>query len=116
VGSEEEAGAWIAAGRIRGGREEGRRLRLPQTRMGKPQHGSGRGRSPFVRAYALTLAFITFVSVLYFKDFSSSMHQPFLHRPPRHHRRQISLPVHHVSILLLLSASVGFRVYVNASC
>ncbi|GJN22876.1 hypothetical protein PR202_gb10481 [Eleusine coracana subsp. coracana] len=65
-------------------------------RMGKPQHGgNGRGRSPFLTSYALTLAFITFVSVLYFKDFSSTLHQPFLHRPPRHHRRQISRPRHH---------------------
>ena len=53
----------------------------------KAQHsGNGRGRSPFLTSYALTLAFITFVSVLYFKDFSSTLHQPFLHRPPPRHR------------------------------
>jgi hypothetical protein len=53
----------------------------------KAQHGNGRGgRSPFITSYALTLAFITFVSVLYFKDFSSTLHQPFLRRPPSHRR------------------------------
>lgn len=53
----------------------------------KAQHGNGRGsRSPFLTSYALTLAFITFVSVLYFKDFSSTLHRPFLHRPPPHRR------------------------------
>jgi hypothetical protein len=51
----------------------------------KAQHANGRGsRSPFLTSYALTLAFITFVSVLYFKDFSSTLHRPFLHRPRRH--------------------------------
>jgi hypothetical protein len=55
--------------------------------MMKAQHGNGRGgRSPFITSYALTLAFITFVSVLYFKDFSSTLHQPFLRRPPSHRR------------------------------
>ncbi|RCV40239.1 hypothetical protein SETIT_9G036900v2 [Setaria italica] len=59
----------------------------------KAQHSNGRGRSPFLTSYALTLAFITFVSVLYFKDFSSTLHQPFLHRPPSHRRGQISRPL-----------------------
>ena len=63
----------------------------------KAQHsGNGRGRSPFLTSYALTLAFITFVSVLYFKDFSSTLGQPFLHRPPPRHRAgrgQISRPL-----------------------
>lgn len=57
----------------------------------KPQHGAAGGghgrRTPFLTSYALTLAFITFVSVLYFKDFSSTLHQPFLHHPPPRHRR-----------------------------
>uniref|UniRef100_A0ACD5WF79 Uncharacterized protein n=1 Tax=Avena sativa TaxID=4498 RepID=A0ACD5WF79_AVESA len=48
-------------------------------------HGHGR-RAPFLTSYALTLAFITFVSLLYFKDFSSTLHQPFLHHPPPRHR------------------------------
>lgn len=43
---------------------------------GMAGHGGGRTRSPFLTSYALTLAFITFVSVLYFKDFSSTLHQP----------------------------------------
>jgi hypothetical protein len=63
--------------------------------MMKAQHGhgvSGGGgghgrRAPFLTSYALTLAFITFVSLLYFKDFSSTLHQPFLHHPPQRHRR-----------------------------
>ncbi|KQK12470.1 hypothetical protein BRADI_1g03940v3 [Brachypodium distachyon] len=68
--------------------------------MMKPQHGAPAGgggghghgrRAPFLTSYALTLAFITFVSVLYFKDFSSTLHQPFLHHPPPH-RRHISRP------------------------
>ncbi|VAI24096.1 unnamed protein product [Triticum turgidum subsp. durum] len=58
--------------------------------MMKPQHGAAGGghgrRTPFLTSYALTLAFITFVSVLYFKDFSSTLHQPFLHHPPPRHR------------------------------
>ncbi|KAM0927996.1 hypothetical protein ACQ4PT_002202 [Festuca glaucescens] len=54
---------------------------------GVPGGGHGR-RAPFLTSYALTLAFITFVSLLYFKDFSSTLHQPFLHHPPqRHHPR-----------------------------
>ncbi|KAF8748237.1 hypothetical protein HU200_012980 [Digitaria exilis] len=60
----------------------------------KAQHGGNGGsrggsRSPFLTSYALTLAFITFVSVLYFKDFSSTLHQPFLRRPTPRHRTQI---------------------------
>uniref|UniRef100_A0A453M8R4 Trichome birefringence-like N-terminal domain-containing protein n=1 Tax=Aegilops tauschii subsp. strangulata TaxID=200361 RepID=A0A453M8R4_AEGTS len=59
--------------------------------MMKPQHGAAGGgghgrRTPFLTSYALTLAFITFVSLLYFKDFSSTLHQPFLHHPPPRHR------------------------------
>ena len=69
----------------------------------KAQHGNGRGsRSPFLTSYALTLAFITFVSVLYFKDFSSTLHRPFLNRPPPHphpypHRRPSLRPRHPAS-------------------
>ncbi|KAM0912451.1 hypothetical protein ACQ4PT_012796 [Festuca glaucescens] len=55
-------------------------------------HGHGR-RAPFMTSYALTLAFITFVSLLYFKDFSSTLHQPFLHHPPqRSHRPHVPRP------------------------
>ncbi|CAD6207304.1 unnamed protein product [Miscanthus lutarioriparius] len=64
----------------------------------KAQHGNGRGsRSPFLTSYALTLAFITFVSVLYFKDFSSTLHRPFLNRPPPHPHRRPLRPRHHAS-------------------
>ena len=49
--------------------------------------GGGHGRrTPFLTSYALTRAFITFVSLLYFKDFTSTLHQPFLHHPPPRHR------------------------------
>ncbi|KAK1643014.1 hypothetical protein QYE76_060819 [Lolium multiflorum] len=67
--------------------------------MMKAQHGPGGGggghgrRAPFMTSYALTLAFITFVSLLYFKDFSSTLHQPFLHHPPqRSHRPNVRRP------------------------
>jgi hypothetical protein len=72
--------------------------------MMKAQHGHGASgggggghgrRAPFLTSYALTLAFITFVSLLYFKDFSSTLHQPFLHHPPQRHRRPHVSPHRH---------------------
>jgi hypothetical protein len=75
--------------------------------MMKAQHGHGLPggggvghgrRAPFMTSYALTLAFITFVSLLYFKDFSSTLHQPFLHHPPqRSHRPNVRRPRPHVA-------------------